>query len=154
MLCLIGGFMFLQACNDECEGVTCNNGGVCDDGTCQCDEGYTGSSCDDEQRAGLVGTWIGNSICDTEPATATTVIILEGTSVSEIVLTQVGIENLNATITGVNTFDIEPFIDTTGSLDITTIGNGSINENGQVVINYNQEVEGIVVETCVFTGAQ
>ncbi|MEN8858463.1 MAG: hypothetical protein ABF260_10435 [Flavobacteriaceae bacterium] len=38
-------------CNkeDECADVTCYNGGVCDNGTCDCIEGYEGSSCNDQK---------------------------------------------------------------------------------------------------------
>lgn len=35
------------ACNkDRCEGVTCQNGGACNDGTCNCPAGYTGTYCE------------------------------------------------------------------------------------------------------------
>jgi len=30
---------------DPCEGVTCLNGGTCNDGTCACPTGYTGANC-------------------------------------------------------------------------------------------------------------
>lgn len=33
------------SCTDECENVECFNGGVCESGTCDCPEGFTGSDC-------------------------------------------------------------------------------------------------------------
>ena len=41
---------FNSSCNndpiDPCEGITCLNGGVCDDGTCHCPDGYYGTNCE------------------------------------------------------------------------------------------------------------
>lgn len=34
--------------SDPCEGVTCLNGGVCLDGSCDCPDGYTGTNCTTE----------------------------------------------------------------------------------------------------------
>lgn len=34
---------------DPCEGVTCQNGGICVDGSCECPDGYTGFNCETEQ---------------------------------------------------------------------------------------------------------
>src|SRR5687767_4086321 len=37
----------IAACKkDKCEGVVCNNGGSCEDGTCLCLTGWTGATCD------------------------------------------------------------------------------------------------------------
>ena len=37
----------LNSCND-CKDVVCNNGGICEDGTCDCPNGFSGASCDVE----------------------------------------------------------------------------------------------------------
>lgn len=41
--------MQLTSCN-ECKDVTCLNGGVCEDGTCECPAGFSGSSCEVEDK--------------------------------------------------------------------------------------------------------
>lgn len=43
MLCL---GISLNSCNDPCEDVTCENGGTCVDGGCDCPEGFTGTNCE------------------------------------------------------------------------------------------------------------
>ena len=35
-----------QSCKDECKGVVCQNEGICDDGTCDCPEGFLGANCE------------------------------------------------------------------------------------------------------------
>lgn len=48
------GLLFLIACDkkttqgDLCEGVVCKNGGVCQNGDCQCPPNYTGPACQEE----------------------------------------------------------------------------------------------------------
>jgi len=38
--------LFIGSCsNDPCKGVTCQNGGTCQSGSCNCPAGYSGSSC-------------------------------------------------------------------------------------------------------------
>ena len=43
-------YLYVFADINDCVGVTCNNGGSCNDGlnlyTCQCIAGYTGTHCD------------------------------------------------------------------------------------------------------------
>jgi hypothetical protein len=35
-----------NACTDKCKDVTCVNGGTCEDGTCKCPEGFSGTKCE------------------------------------------------------------------------------------------------------------
>lgn len=42
----ISGIFYVSSCKkDKCKDVTCQNGGVCNDGTCGCVNGYTGATC-------------------------------------------------------------------------------------------------------------
>ena len=46
------------SCNpDACKDVVCNNDGVCNDGTCTCEAGFYGESCDLDANSAFVGTW-------------------------------------------------------------------------------------------------
>lgn len=43
-------FMYSSCKKDLCKDVICQNGGVCEDGTCSCATGYEGSDCSVESR--------------------------------------------------------------------------------------------------------
>ena len=38
--------LFVFACSDPCDDVNCGTNGTCDDGTCICEEGYSGANCE------------------------------------------------------------------------------------------------------------
>ncbi len=42
---------------DKCTGVNCENGGLCQDGTCACPRGYEGTTCADKWTRRYVGSW-------------------------------------------------------------------------------------------------
>lgn len=58
---------------DSCEGVNCLNGGICEDGNCNCPSGYTGSRCEvyqyncDNNPSMCVHGNCQNGICQCEP---------------------------------------------------------------------------------------
>lgn len=45
-LCLFSTTSFFGCSKDKCKDVTCQNGGACVDGTCNCVNGYTGANCE------------------------------------------------------------------------------------------------------------
>ncbi len=40
------GLVTFNACTDPCGDVVCNNGGICDEGICDCPEGFSGTNCE------------------------------------------------------------------------------------------------------------
>ncbi len=103
----LGMFTF-NSCTDPCGDVVCNNGGICDEGRCDCPEGfsgtnceinlcadcvngncttgdcvcnpgYEGDNCDVLSRDKFLGTWQGIFDCPTLPDS-----LLEGIDLSEI----------------------------------------------------------------------
>lgn len=49
---LLAACLLLPACKtDVCEGTVCENGGVCEDGLCDCPDGYVGQLCEIELDA-------------------------------------------------------------------------------------------------------
>ena len=50
----------LTQCSDPCDDVDCGANGTCVEGTCNCDPGYEGLSCETEIRAKYIGTYSGD----------------------------------------------------------------------------------------------
>ena len=50
---------------DACDDVSCNGGGVCIDGTCQCDSLHEGTNCEIDKRSRYFGSFVGNEDCTT-----------------------------------------------------------------------------------------
>ena len=46
--------MFFCAAVPPCASVTCENGGTCVEGTCECYEGFTGDRCQNQSKSLLV----------------------------------------------------------------------------------------------------
>ena len=36
----------IQSCSDDCDDIICENGGTCDDGICDCPDGFSGTNCE------------------------------------------------------------------------------------------------------------
>jgi len=51
------GMFLMNACDDPCKDVVCQNGGVCDEGDCICATGYEGTDCATEMRTKFLGTY-------------------------------------------------------------------------------------------------
>ncbi|GAB5539722.1 MAG: hypothetical protein Salg2KO_18250 [Salibacteraceae bacterium] len=93
MVALIGAMTLTLTSCDECKDVTCDNGGVCEegvcqctdnffgdacevecvngsyaDGTCTCDAGYEGEACTVLSREDMIGTYSGNDACSSTGA--------------------------------------------------------------------------------------
>ncbi|HBH06580.1 MAG TPA: hypothetical protein DDX92_08265 [Flavobacteriales bacterium] len=67
--------LFFSCQKDKCEGVTCENGGICNDGNCNCLFMYDGNRCQDETRTAYYGTYIGESTADNGSPYPDTVIL-------------------------------------------------------------------------------
>ena len=52
--------LFVVGCEEPCDKVDCQNGGVCDDGYCLCEDGYEGARCQDRVTTALEGKYSGD----------------------------------------------------------------------------------------------
>jgi hypothetical protein len=50
-LMIFGGISYTSCKKDPCKKTTCFNGGVCENGTCLCKDGYTGLSCEIKNKS-------------------------------------------------------------------------------------------------------
>lgn len=108
-LVTIGTFstVFYTACNkDECKDVTCQNGGVCDGGTCVCPTGYEGSKCETAARAKFMKTWTASDTQAVPLAILPTYTssIVAGSSITEVKISKFSdsyfLNDVKATISG------------------------------------------------------
>jgi hypothetical protein len=146
--------LFLSSCKDDCKDVTCNNGGTCIEGTCDCLTGYEGAECSTETRAKFIGTYTvaGSSACPTTGngtiSSLTLPISNSSSAANKIVINFAG-ANIVATVSG-SGFTIDPNQTyTAGGVVYTYTGSGSIT-NTTINITLS-EADPSIPETCIYT---
>lgn len=83
LVLLTGASLGISSCflnPDACSEVTCNNGGVCIDGQCECVNGYAGVNCDDEARLKFIGNFSGAITREYYPDTITSTCNISASS--------------------------------------------------------------------------
>lgn len=58
------------SCKDKCKDVICNNG-ICDEGNCVCNYGWSGEDCDFKRVSVFFGDWTGDFNCGLNDQTIT-----------------------------------------------------------------------------------
>lgn len=174
MIALVGALTLTLTSCDECKDVTCDNGGTCAegncectdtfygdacevecvngtyaDGTCGCDAGYEGEACTVESREQFFGTYSSDytSVCDvTGSSTATdlTTSFATSSSATDKMLIDLVGVSLTATVDETNFTIVEETKD-----EYTYTGSGSI--SGSVVSWTLNEYDADFEETCVYT---
>ena len=120
----------LTSCEtDECKDVTCENDGVCVDGTCDCTEGYTGTNCETAWTEAFLGTYDGVDTCGFQYQSVITSTTFNGLTISNAF----GLAaNATAALTGETTIQVA-----TQTVNGYSISGGSGTLNGDVLtINY------------------
>lgn len=51
ILLLFVSLLFIISCDDQCESIECLNNGICNEGVCECPDGYEGTNCEIELSA-------------------------------------------------------------------------------------------------------
>ena len=146
------GIVALNSCTeDKCKDVVCSNGGVCMDGTCYCEAGYEGTTCQTEQRAKFLGSYSvssGSVSCDSTGnsniSQGTSVSIsISSSSVSKVSIVFAGI-SLSGNVNGSNVT-----LDQATLNNFTYSGTGSINGN-TLTMSINEQ-DPSIPETCVYS---
>lgn len=142
--------LFLYGC-DECRDVNCGNNGICDNGNCNCDDGYEGDECENEIRTKFIGVWTGPSFCDGDEGQAT-IDILAGVGILEIFLINAETPALSvpAVISGDN-FTIQPVTLDLEGYPVTCFGDGSLDDSGEMSFNFNASIDGTEIADCSYT---
>ncbi len=70
LLIFATGVLIISSCRKEtCAGISCLNGGNCNNGSCACALGFEDSVCQTETRTKYLGNLTGNEICNVTNAT-------------------------------------------------------------------------------------
>ncbi len=136
---------------DKCKGVTCQNGGTCSNGNCNCVTGYEGANCQTKANAKFVGNYTGTSNCDGS-VSSETVPIEAGIDAASIKIYINSVHTLNATING-NAISIPVQNFPSGSENYRYSGSGTLSGNAitlSVSVLYSS-VDPDYAYQCVYT---
>lgn len=106
---LSAALIYSSCTKDPCKDVVCQNGGTCDDGSCNCATGYEGTDCSTEWRTKFAASYK-TSGTDNTGGTYTdipTTISNSSSGVTKIVINISGAFSFTATLTSSTTFTID-----------------------------------------------
>ncbi len=75
LIAIVGVGMFTSCEKNACDGVTCQNGGACGHGLCNCPTGYEGAQCETKKIDRYLGTYAGYTTCNSGTHIIDTVIV-------------------------------------------------------------------------------
>lgn len=135
------GAVTYTACNkDECKDVTCQNGGTCSDGKCNCPSGFEGSNCETQSRNrflnnGAVATFVVGAGQDECYNPGYNMTITPGSNPDEITITNFAGYGNSAVVSGIKvdgtTFSKTGTV-TVGSVTLSNI-EGTIKADGSEI---------------------
>jgi hypothetical protein len=142
----------LPSCKkDPCKAVTCQNGGACIEGTCDCIFPYEGAFCEVRMTAKFVGQFAGNIVCFGQSDPESFIVTESQTEIKRIIISD-GTESFHADLTSTTTFDIPSQTFDAGGMPATLTGNGSLSGN-TLSMTLTVTVSGFPV-TCTFSGTR
>lgn len=146
--------LLMFACSDPCDDISCENGGNCDDGTCICEDGYSGENCEIENRQAFLGIWTGPIVCNTEdPEDYFVEITASPNAITEVILSFDDGSSFPANVTSENTLDIPAgnFVEPIFDLSVDYVGNASLDDNNVMDFNLELDVEAFGLQRCSAT---
>lgn len=82
---ILAGTALMQGCvADACLDLKCQNGGSCAENFCRCPSGFEGAECEFRTVDRLLGTFVGQTTCDSFGKLADTVTVFLVTSPSDV----------------------------------------------------------------------
>jgi hypothetical protein len=154
LMCATFGMIAIASCKkeeDPCEGVSCLNGGSCNNGTCTCATGYEGSNCGTEQRSKFLASYNVSESCNMSGNFNYTMSInTSATGVTNVVLNN--FYGVGATVTGTvngSAITIPSQLVNVNSIGHTFSGSGQV--SGNILTLSYTVVVGVDSETCTAT---
>ena len=150
---MLGMVTFMTSCEEEdpCETVTCENGGTCIDGTCDCPDGYEGDDCSLEWVTKFLGTNMATQ--DTCYGDNGNFSVEYNMSITKVSTNEVSTTNLGA-FGGTNVVTMNVVSSNDLSINYTDVlgrvfsGNGSISDD-VITIDYVVEYSDQTRDTCI-----
>lgn len=154
ILFLIFSFGQITSCTpDKCKGVTCQNGGTCSKGNCNCATGYEGANCQTKANSKFVATYAGQSICD-GTNTPENIPLEAGVEPFAIIIHLNSLQQINATVSGNSiTIPLQTLIYGVESYRFS--GSGTLNGNNlnyTLYVLYTNGVDPDYSYICTFSG--
>jgi hypothetical protein len=142
---LIGALTLSSFKKDPCKNVTCQNGGICQDGNCKCNLPWEGSRCEVDARDKFVGSWRGTINCGGGPEEDVFSITKSSTRATRIIINN----DIYGELTSSSTFDIPTQTVNVDGTAVTVNGRGNLNGN-QLTLTYVVTIERASI-TCTGT---
>lgn len=143
-LLLFCGLVFFSCAKDPCEEVSCQNGGNCIDGICECPDGFEGPFCEilDSQQhygsysadyQGCVSTSAGHRVLLKQVDSSATQLLIQ--QLGDYACPDDTLQFL-ARLTG-NSVSIDSQVVDCGPIVYTFNGSGNFNSAGQLTLNFS-----------------
>jgi len=149
----IASTVLYTACEkDSCTDLTCKNGGSCADGFCRCPTGFEGAQCESRTVDRFIGTYYGNSRCNSLPSLVDTVVVFLKSMPNTVGLVKKS--NITDTIYGTASGNNIEIPDQTGPNSSRSV-NAVIDGNANKLTLYDQQVYDIAnnkQNVCNFIG--
>ena len=170
----------LSSCTDECKDITCENGGTCNEGVCECADGYFGTSCetacvngtvaagacdcnagyegescDIESRADMVGSYSVADACSASGTASYEVSMTTGSaSADQLRVSGFWEIFVNSVLVTVNGDDLTIAEQEPDSDGWKVSGTGTYNENNTITWSYSITDPSGSVDACTATWAK
>jgi len=137
VMALFGAITVSSCKKDPCKNVTCQNGGVCQDGNCKCNLPWEGSRCEVDARDKFVGSWRGTINCGSGPEDDAFSITKSSTTATRIILG----DRIYGELTSSSSFDIPTQTLNLDGTAATVNGRGNLNGN-QLTLTLTFTIQG------------
>jgi hypothetical protein len=155
----IAAAAFFSSCADPCKDVTCLNAGECVEGDCVCATGYEGTDCGTRESKKFAGNFNVAEVCGSGSYSYACVVTESNADVTKInfsnlydFVTFAGITTpIYATVDGNNLAIPSQTVTSSGGVDFTVSGSGSVASTGVITITYTVTDGSGGSDTCTAT---
>jgi len=147
----LGTVLFFASCTkDECKDVTCDNGGVCTAGVCDCATGFEGTNCETKSNAKFVASYNGSDVCTSGNYTFTANIAASSTIANGVIITNFA--GFGSSFTVLATVDGSTLTIPSQSVSgIALSGSGTLNSAGNAIQLTYTANDGTLSDNCTGT---